>query len=38
MKEHILNQILKEKLKTKPDFYLIRSLQQLLDKTEKKLS
>ena len=32
MKEHIKKQILEEKLKKKPDFKLIRKLQQLLDK------
>lgn len=33
MKEHLQNQIIKEKLKDKPNFDLIRRLQQLLDKT-----
>jgi hypothetical protein len=32
MKDHINKQILKEKLKKKPNFKLIRKLQQLLDK------
>jgi len=32
MKEHIKKQILEEKLKAKPNFKLIRKLQQLLDK------
>jgi hypothetical protein len=31
MKSTIVNQILKEKLKPRPDFKLIRKLQQLLD-------
>ena len=32
MKDHIKKQILEEKLKKKPNFKLIRKLQQLLDK------
>ena len=32
MKNHIKKQILEEKLKKKPNFKLIRKLQQLLDK------
>jgi len=32
MKDHIRKQILDEKLKKKPDFKLIRKLQQMLDK------
>jgi len=35
MKEKILKQILKEKLKDRPNYVLIRKLQQLLDKSNK---
>jgi|TARA_R100000541_G_scaffold4777_1_gene12185 hypothetical protein len=35
MTEQIRDQILKEKLKDKPNFSLIRKLQQLIDKVKK---
>jgi hypothetical protein len=35
MKENIINQILKEKLKDSPNYHLIQQLQQLLDKWDK---
>jgi hypothetical protein len=38
MKDHIKEQILKEKYKPKPNYNLIRKLQQLLDEPEKKSS
>ncbi len=38
MKEHITSQIIKEKLKPKPNYNLIRKLQQLLDEPKKKSS
>ena len=36
MKENIYSQILKEKLKDRPNYKLIRKLQQLLDHEEQK--
>ena len=35
MKDHIKEQILKEKYKPKPNYNLIRKLQQLLDEPKK---
>jgi hypothetical protein len=35
MKQHILDQILKEKLKDRPNQYVIQQLQQLLDQYDK---
>ncbi len=38
MKEHITSQIIKEKLKPKPNYKLIRKLQQLLDQPKENTS
>lgn len=38
MKDHIKEQILKEKYKPKPNYKLIRKLQQLLDEPKKTTS
>ena len=38
MKDQINEQIQREKLKSNPDYKLIRKLQQLLDEPEKKSS
>jgi len=38
MKDYIKEQILKEKYKSKPNYYLIRKLQQLLDQPKEKSS
>jgi len=38
MKDYIKEQILKEKYKPKPNYHLIRKLQQLLDQPKEKSS